>query len=66
MTMCRMISYDGLQQVLSWANANQKFILLGDFESNINPLDGANDEVIVGPYDCWKRPTNEGHIYIQR
>ena len=49
---------DGLQQVLSRANVNQEVILLGDFNANINPMDGASDGAIVGPYGCWKRPTN--------
>ena len=51
--------YDGLQHVLSRANVNQKVILLRDFNANINPMDGASDGAIVGPYDCWKRLTNE-------
>ena len=51
--------YDGLQQVLLRANVSQKVILLGDFNANINPMDGASDGAIVGPYDCWKRLTNE-------
>ena len=46
--------YDGLQQV------NQVIILLGDFNANINPMDGA----IVGPYGCWKRSTNENGLWL--
>ena len=59
-----MIFYDGLQGVLSQANVNPKVILLGDFNANINPLDGASDEAIVGPYGCWKRPTNDNGLWL--
>ena len=56
--------YDGLQQVFSRANVNQKVILLGDFNANINPMNGASDEAIVGPYSYWKRPTNEDGLWF--
>ena len=45
--------YDGLQQV-------NQVILLGDFNANINPMNGA----IVGPYGCWKRSTNENGLRL--
>ena len=44
--------YDGLQQVLLRVNVNQKVILLGDFNANINPMDCASDGAIVGPCGC--------------
>ena len=56
--------YDGLQQVLSRTNVNQKVILLGDFNANMNPMDGASDGAIVRPYGCWKRPTNENGLRL--
>ena len=56
--------YDGLQQVLSRANVNQKIMLLRDFNANINPMNGASDVAIVGPYGCWRRPTNENGYSI--
>ena len=59
-----MIFYDGLERVLSQANVNPKVILFGDLNANINPLDGASDEAIVGPYGCWKRPTNDNGLWL--
>ena len=56
--------YDGLQQVLLRANVNQKVILLGDSNANINPMNGASDGAIVGPYSCWKRPTSENGLRL--
>ena len=41
-----------------------KIILLGDFNANINPKDRCSDDLVVGPYGCWKRPTNDNGLRL--
>ena len=43
---------------------DQKIISLGDFSANINPQDSCSDELVVGPYGCWKRPTNDNELRL--
>ena len=43
---------------------DQKIISLGDFSANINPQDSCSDELVVGPYGCWKRLTNDNELRL--
>ena len=56
--------YEQLEEVLSQVARDQKIILLGDFNANINPQDCCSNELVVGPYGCWKRPTNDNGLRL--
>ena len=50
--------YDKLHDVLKRAADDQKVILMGGFNTDINPQERNSDEDVVGPYGCWKKLTN--------
>ena len=56
--------YDKLHDVLKRAAVDQKVILMGDFNADINPQERNSDVDVVGPYGCWKKPTNDNGMRL--
>ena len=50
--------YDKFHHIQKRAADDQNVILMGDFNTDINPQERNSDEDVVGPYGCWKKPTN--------